>query len=891
MYKKSLLVFILLLGVSRAADAATWLVGPTRGTTGLERQTPCAALTAVANGDTIQIDGADGSGNQIEYIDDTCQLTATNLTIEGVGSKRPHVRWIKAKLTFDQAGWYLFLSWGTTSLYVVRNIEFSGAHNEGGNNGQPVLFGNTSFVLDNVYIHHNNDGILTGDEGHHLGADAVTGPNRLYTVEIYNSEIAYNGARNPAGNSNGNSHNIYVGRRLSLLIQGSYIHDSRSGQGIKSRAQTNWILYNRIVDNVPGVLVPPPSKSPVLVDAGASNYELDFSLGGNVYLIGNIIYQSSGTKNETIVLYCGELEWSDLANTVFNLSVSNNTFINASAGASVIALRTFRTPLASQGQDIPITTLIKNNIFAGFGGTAKILYDDPTTTTTTPADNIITTTITAANFRDALTQNYHLTGSSPALDAGGFDAGSVNGFSMAPVNQYTHERSVATRTSAGTRDAGAYEFDGPEGTGFTAPILFATESSTGVTLLWTAGISDATITQYRVFKNGSLLSTVTGVLTTSDNAGAAGVSATYYVIADRSGGTAQSNTVTAGKVRQVTGTLDAATGWQEVTGTTLDSVCSPATQCALEYWRNAVTVDTTHNRLLWGNTGTSLEHPGNEIYALNIGALTVSRLNTTDTVLANGANALANGRPNARHRARLAWAPGTGLLYQQGGYIPGGTFTLATWAWTPGTDTWVAPSLTGAPNDSTGMAVWDGTSKIVNVSWTCIDLYDPATGTYTQPVACSPRPPGPYSGLLNATRDPVRNRMYTFGPLTAGYYDATNSYAYVEVTSPTCGVFQSILPGVSWDAASGKIVGWNGGNTVHLLDPATNTCTSQSFGGGPGYPFNYEALGKFQCVASAGGCFAATESSKNWFFVRLSASVSGHTGGSLRIGGKVGDTP
>lgn len=879
--KNSLLVLVWLLNCwcSQAADAATWVVGPTRGTTGLERQAPCAALTAAAAGDTIQIDGVDGGGNQIEYIDDVCQPTVANLTIEGVGAKRPHIKHVKAALVFDQAGWYVLLAYGTASTYTVRNLELSGFHRDE-NNAQPILFGNTSFILENVYCHHSDNCILSGDEGTHT-TNPVTGPNRIYFAEIYNSEFAYCGGLNPAQNTAGTSHCIYVGRRLYLHVEGSHLHDARGGQLIKSRAQTSRILYNRLCDSVPGILVPAPDKDATLVSTGASNYELDFSLGGIVHVVGNTICQSPSSANQIMLIYAHEPEWADLANTIFKLNVVNNTFVNTHTGGSVVAMQIHRTPLESQGQNVSIDTVIVNNVFAGFSGSQKILYTNHSNTTETPANNVVHATIAAANFRDALTQNYHLTGSSPALDAGGADPGTVESFALAPTKHYSHDRTTTTRTNSGTRDAGAFENTATDGAGFTAPILHKTESSTGVTLSWTAGVSDPAITQYRVFRNGSLLTTVTGALTYGDTTGVLGTAYTYHVIADRSGGTAQSNTVIAGKVRQVTGALDAALGWQEILNTTPDSVCSPATNCWAEFWRNTVAVDTTNNRLVWSNTGTTLEHPGNEIYALNLSSLTVSRLNATDTGLGGGANTLGNGRPNARHRSRLAWLPSVEKLYMQGGFIPGGTFTVASWLWIPATDTWTAPSLTGTPVDGIGAGLWDSAiNRLVNVSWTCIELFDPATNTYTQPVSCSPRPAGPYSGFLFATRDPIRQRIYAFGPNTMGYYDQNNSYAYTSIAS-SCGVLTQILPGVSWDSVSGKIVGWTGGNTVHLLDPVTNTCTSQTFSGGPGYPFNYETSGKFQCVSSAGGCFAATTTDKNWFFLRLASPSNTPT----RIGG------
>lgn len=83
--------------------------------------------------------------------------------------------------------------------------------------------------LVNVYIHDNQDGILSA-------------PNPKSDIVIESSEFAHNGT------TSGSTHGIYVGQVRNFVLRASYFHDTVTGHHVKTRALNNHILYNRIMD-------------------------------------------------------------------------------------------------------------------------------------------------------------------------------------------------------------------------------------------------------------------------------------------------------------------------------------------------------------------------------------------------------------------------------------------------------------------------------------------------------------------------------------------------------------------------------------------------------------------------------------------------------------------
>ena len=157
---------------------------------------------------------------------------------------------------------------------------------------------------------------------------AISTP-RTSRIVIENSEFARDG-----GNG-GYSHEIYISNVAQLIVRGSYFHHGRVGHLIKSRAQQNVIIANRITDEV----------------GGSASYEIDLPNGGLNIVINNLIEQSDLTQNSTML----ENALEGPKNPIQQLWVVNNTFVNDLGRGDFIRVRA------------PTSVHVINNIFVGGG--------------------------------------------------------------------------------------------------------------------------------------------------------------------------------------------------------------------------------------------------------------------------------------------------------------------------------------------------------------------------------------------------------------------------------------------------------------------------------------------------------------------------------------------
>jgi len=291
------LVALVIVSTATAAQAAIRGVGP-----GKTYPKPCAAIAAAQDGDLIEIAAAG------DYAGDVCAVTRSNLTLRGVGGR---ARIDAAGKNHGGKGIWVIQGSNTT----VENIEFSGAKVPD-LNGAGIRQEGTGLTVRNCYFHDNEDGILSGGGGEIL---------------IEGSEFARNGA------GDGYSHNMYIGHENKFTLRWSYSHHSKVGHIVKSRANENYILYNRLMDETDGT----------------SSYTVDLPNGGTSYLIGNLIQQGAGTENPAIVAYGEE----GTTNTKADLYVVNNTFVNDRGSGTFLQLA------ASAA-----SAVVRNNIFLG-GGT------------------------------------------------------------------------------------------------------------------------------------------------------------------------------------------------------------------------------------------------------------------------------------------------------------------------------------------------------------------------------------------------------------------------------------------------------------------------------------------------------------------------------------------
>jgi hypothetical protein len=202
-----------------------------------------------------------------------------------------------------------------------------------------------------------------------------------------------------------------------FTLQYSYSHRAHEGHLVKSRAQENHILYNRIMD-----------------ETGDASYEIDLPQTGLSFIIGNLIQKGTTAGNSGVITFGVE----NANNPVHELYVVNNTIVN-DTGSSVQFL--------SLGGGFTPTIRLVNNIVVGNGSV-------PSGTGITSTTNLFSNT---PGLVDRTNFDYHLTSGSPARDAGS-DPGSVGAVSLVPTSQYVQPIGRENRPVNGVIDIGAYEF-------------------------------------------------------------------------------------------------------------------------------------------------------------------------------------------------------------------------------------------------------------------------------------------------------------------------------------------------------------------------------------------------------------------------------------------------
>jgi hypothetical protein len=374
--------FSLFLLVSKPdVSRATITVGPTG-----QYAKPCAAFAMAHPGDIVEIDAAG------TYTGDVCVINTNSLTIKGVNG-RPH---IQAGGNNAQGKGIWVIAGNNT---IIENIEMSGAAVPD-NNGSAIREEGANLTVSGCYIHDNQEGILTG-------------ANLNSSILIEYSEFARNGY------GDGYTHNMYIGNVKQFTLQFSYSHLANVGHLVKSRAATNYILYNRLTD-----------------ETGTASYELDLPNGGLSYVIGNIIQQSVDTQNDNIAAYLEE--GATAGNPSQTLYVVNNTFVNSlGRGIFVYTAAADTTP-----------ALLENNFFSGGG------------TVTNQASAVLRTNFVGTpDFVNAAAYDYHLTANSPGINAA-TTPGTASGFSLVPMFQYVYNTCGQDRLTVGVIDIGAFEYNG-----------------------------------------------------------------------------------------------------------------------------------------------------------------------------------------------------------------------------------------------------------------------------------------------------------------------------------------------------------------------------------------------------------------------------------------------
>jgi len=355
--------------------------------------TVAAAAAAAANGAVIEV--AAGT-----YNDDIIVWGQNNITVRGVGGYA-HINGT-AVIPFVSGdpvrnGKGLWVVDG--SNIRIENMEFSGAKVTD-QNGAGIRNEGTNLTVCNGYFHDNENGFLGGAYGQ-------------LTVEY--STFANNGI------GDGFTHNIYVDDGGStgdkLVFRHNYSHHAKIGHTLKTRARENYILYNSFMDQADGT----------------SSYNIDVPNGGLTYIIGNLIQQGPNTDNPEMIAFGEEGLSSGRTQSVY---LVNNTMVNDRGSGTFVDVANGTTTFRSI-----------NNLFVFAGTLYSGMQPQATTNLATSSPGLVSTT----------TYDYHLTSSSPAVNAG-TAPGSVNSYDLTPAYQYVQPAEREVRPVNGTIDVGAYEY-------------------------------------------------------------------------------------------------------------------------------------------------------------------------------------------------------------------------------------------------------------------------------------------------------------------------------------------------------------------------------------------------------------------------------------------------
>lgn len=244
-------------------------------------------MNAAVAGDTIQIQAA--------TYNDCMTVNKNNITIVGVNGMPKMVNRVCM-----QKGIIVTAAQNT----VIRNLELSGATNNENYAGIRHDALGSNLTLDNVYIHDNDNGILSSSSND--------------TLLIQNSRFENNGMNAASGMA----HNLYIGRSAVVTFLNSSSTSAKlAGHDFKTRA------LKTVIDG-----------SVIATLGGRDSRNVDISNGGEVIIRNSVLEKGPSSDNTDMISYGPEGIDTTKVNT---LTVTGNILIGDRAAS---AFSIFKTP-------------------------------------------------------------------------------------------------------------------------------------------------------------------------------------------------------------------------------------------------------------------------------------------------------------------------------------------------------------------------------------------------------------------------------------------------------------------------------------------------------------------------------------------------------------------
>jgi hypothetical protein len=347
------------------------------------------------------------------------------------------------------------------------------------------------------------------------------------------------------------------------------------------------------------------------------------------------------------------------------------------------------------------------------------------------------------------------------------------------------------------------------------------------------------------------------------------------------------------------GKVEDGTGWFEIPNTKLEAVC-PANNSQYAFRSNCTNViaawsggvaDQARNRLLiWG--GGHNDYFGNEIYALDLNRMVLTRLNDPSP-LHQGPEPLPcrpetpDGKANTRHTyGGLSYIAHADRMYVFGGIVActNGGGSNDTWTLNLDTLQWTRmdSSIRSNPRTINGvvMSDYDPNSKLVFMENTRdFYSYNFDTNSYAK-LQFDARE---VSYHMSAVIDPNRKLFIMFG----GEWDGNGGVKVINIaprsnyqvqdwdaqTKGCEALRKSAYPGLAYDPIQKLIVGWAGGDSVYLFNPDTRTCMATNYPNGPGAQQSNGTHGRFRYFSKLDAFALVNNSGEDAFLLRVRPSA------------------